>query len=170
MKKTILILALFIGLLITSSGFNKTSLNTAIGKEAPQIPSLEIQDVIKQSEKEGTFVLLSFWSASDGVSRMTINNYNTWLDDNNDAKLNLVALNFDKSSALFNEIVRRDGLQSEWQFNVAGELARKIKNEYHLDDGYGSLLIAPDGKIVAHNPSSEVLADYTQNHFDGAVE
>lgn len=162
MKKTILIAALFIGLLITSSGFNKTSLNTSIGKMAPALSSVEIDDAIKKSEDEGKYVLLSFWSASDGASRLTTNDYDSWLSKNDSGNIELLAVNFDKSEKLFKEIVKRDGLDDSRQFNVSGNLARHIKDEYHLDDGYGSILIDPDGMIVAHNPSTNELSKYSQ--------
>lgn len=162
MKKTILIFALFVGLLITSSGFNRQSLNTAIGKDAPEISNFDISETIKQCEDAGRYVLLSFWSSADGASRLSVNNYDAWLNHNRDANIDLLAVNFDKSSTLFNEIVRRDSLDNSYQFNVGGEVARQIRNDYHLDDGYGSLLINPQGMIVAHNPSTDVLAEYTE--------
>ncbi len=162
MKKTILLLALFIGLLVTSSGFNSTSLNTAIGKDAPDIACQDIADAIRQCEDEGRYVLLSFWSSTDGQSRLSVNNYDAWLGNNKDAKVDLLAVNFDKSSNLFHEIVKRDGLDSYNQYNVAGETARQIMHDYHLDNGYGSLLIDPQGKIIAHNPTTETLAEYTE--------
>ena len=162
MKKTILLLALFLGLLVTSTGFNSTSLNTAIGKDAPQIDCYEISQAIKQCEDQGRYVLLSFWSSTDGPSRLSVNTYDTWLENNRGAKVDLLAVNFDKSSNLFHEIVKRDGLDKDYQYNVAGETARQIIHDYHLDSGYGSLLIDPQGKIIAHNPTTALLAEYTE--------
>lgn len=158
MKKTILILALFIGLLITSSGFNKTSLNTSIGKLAPALAIDKIENVIDQSEQEGKYVLLSFWSTTDGASRMSVNNYNNWMSNRQPENVDFLSVNFDKSERLFHEIVKRDGLNSDQQFNVSGNQAKQIIRDYHLDKGYGSILISPEGKIVAHNPTNGDLA------------
>ena len=157
MKKTIVILSLFIGLLITSSGFNKTSLNTSIGKELPSIANDEISKAIEQCENAGKYVLINFWSAADGGSRQSVNAYTSWLNANGNNKIDLLSVNFDKSEKLFKEIVKRDGLIEEMQFNVSGNLARKIKDEFHLDNGYGSLLIDPKGQIIYHNPTAEDL-------------
>ena len=44
------------------------------------------------------------------------------------------------------------------QFNVSGNLAKKIKDDFHLDHGYGTLLIDPSGQIVAHNPSIDEVS------------
>lgn len=158
MKKTILLVVLFIGLLITSSGFNKTTLNTTIGKIAPSLSYDVIDNAIKQSEDEGKYVLLSFWSTTDGASRLSTNDYSFWLNNHNDSNIELISVNFDKSEKLFREIVKRDGLNDEQQYNVSGNLAQHIKDEFHLDNGYGSLLIDPSGTIVAHNPSTEELS------------
>lgn len=160
-KKTILIFSLFIGLLLTSSGFNKTSLNTSIGKEMPSIADEQINNALKQCESDGKYVLLSFWSSSDALSRQNVNDYTSWLKANGNSKIDLLSVNFDKSERLFQEIVRRDGLNSEMQFNVSGNQAYKIKDEFHLDKGYGSILLDPSGKIIAHNPTREELENLT---------
>ena len=158
MKKTILILSLFIGLVITSSGFNKTSLNTSIGKEIPTIVDEEISNAIEQCERDGKYVLITFWSATDGESRKTTNDYTSWLNSTGIKKVDLLSVNFDKSERLFQEIVKRDGLNEDMQFNVSGNLAKKIKDDFHLDHGYGTLLIDPSGQIVAHNPSIDEVS------------
>ena len=158
MKKTILILSLFIGLLITSSGFNKTSLNTSIGKDLPEIANDEISKVIEQCERDGKYVLINFWATTDGNSRQSVNDYTAWLNAHGNGKIDLLSVNFDKSERLFKEIVKRDGLIDETQFNVSGNQARQIMNEFHLDNGYGSLLINPSGRIIYHNPSPEDLS------------
>ncbi len=157
-KQTILICSLFIGLLITSSGFNRTSLNTSIGKQMPTLAVDEIDRIIEQCEKEGKYVLINFWSTSDGDSRKTANDYTTWIDEDDiNSKIDLLSVNFDKSEKLFHEIVRRDGLKEETQFNVSGNQASKIIDDFHLEQGYGSLLIDPSGQIVSHNPSRSEL-------------
>ncbi|MDE5553672.1 MAG: thioredoxin family protein [Muribaculaceae bacterium] len=158
-KKTILIFSLFIGLLLTSSGFNRTSLNTSIGKDMPTIADEQINNALKQCENDGKYVLLSFWSTSDALSRQSVNDYTSWLKTNGNSKIDLLSVNFDKSERLFQEIVKRDGLNSDMQFNVSGNQAFKIKDEFHLDKGYGSILLDPSGKIIAHNPTREQLDD-----------
>lgn len=158
-KKTILIFSFFIGLLVTSAGYNKTSLNTTIGKTIPEIADENINNALRQCEQDGKYILLSFWSTSDGLSRQSVNDYTSWLKSNGNNKIDLLSVNFDKSERLFQEIVKRDGLFSDMQFNVSGNQAYKLKNEFHLDDGYGSLLLDPNGKIIAHNPTREQLED-----------
>ncbi len=157
MKKTILIFTLFVGLLITSSGFNSHIFSTNPGAIAPTVADKEISDLINQSENEGHYVLLTFWSTSDGVSRKSVNDYTAWLHANDNANVEMLSVNFDKSESLFREIVKRDGLDSEKNFNVKGVAARQIAEEFNLDKGFGAVLIAPNGRVVCVNPTLEQL-------------
>ena len=68
-----------------------------------------------------------------------------------------LSVNFDQSKQLFKEVVRRDKLNAKTQFNVQGDDARNIKETFHLEDGYNSLLIDPIGQVVATNPSTATL-------------
>ena len=157
MKKTILIITLFVGLLISSSGFNSHIFSTTPGALAPTVADKEINHIISQSESEGHYILLTFWSTSDGASRKNVNDYTAWIHSNNSSKIEMLSVNFDKSENLFREIVKRDGLDSQKQFNVKGSIARQITDEFNLNKGLGSVLISPEGKIVCANPTIEQL-------------
>ncbi len=157
MKKTFLIAALFLGLLIVSAAFNKTERNTEIGKDAPEITISTAGDTIDLNSLKGKYVLISFWASDDACSRAAANNYTAWTNRHKNTNLSYVGINFDDSKTLFNEIVRLDGLNPVQQHNVSGDDAKDLEMKYHLDDGYGSLLIDPEGKIIAHNPTDTEL-------------
>ncbi|MDE7376969.1 MAG: SCO family protein, partial [Muribaculaceae bacterium] len=74
------------------------------------------------------------------------------------ANLRHVSVNFDQEPALFAEIAKRDGLDMAQQFNVTGAQANNIASDYGLDHGFGSMLIAPDGRIAKVNPSLSELS------------
>ena len=157
MKKTFIIVALFLGLLIVSAAFNKTERNTTIGKDAPEISVNTTDDTIDLTSLKGKYVLLSFWASDDARSREAVNNYTAWSNSHKDSNIRYVGINFDDSRTLFNEIVRLDSLNPVEQYNVRGNDAKEIEMKYQLDDGYGSLLIDPEGKIIAHNPTDSQL-------------
>lgn len=157
MKQTFLIAALFIGLLIISASFNKTERNTAIGKDAPEIAINTDRDSIDLNSLKGKYVLLSFWASDDARSRAAVNDYTAWCNTNKKTNLSFVGINFDDSKTLFNEIVKLDRLNAPQQYNVTGNTAKELEMKYHLDDGYGSLLIDPEGVIIAHNPTDAQL-------------
>lgn len=157
MKKTILIFTLFVGLLISSSGFNEYIFSTTPGSFAPIVPDTEINDIISQSENNGQYVLLTFWTSTDGEARKSINDYSAWIHDKSTDRLDLLSINFDKSENLFREIVKRDGIGCYQHFNVSGTTARHITDTFNLSKGYGSILIAPDGRVVCVNPTRDQL-------------
>lgn len=157
MKKTFMIVALFLGLLIVSAAFNKTERNTTIGKDAPAITVSTDNDTIDLNRLRGKYVLVSFWTSGDAPSRVAVNNYTAWTNSHKNANFSYLGINFDDSKTLFNEIVRLDRLNLAEQYNVSGDAAKELEMKYHLDEGYGSLLINPEGKIIAHNPTDAEL-------------
>lgn len=74
-------------------------------------------------------------------------------------KVCLVGINLDENSSLFSQIVSADNLNKKTQFNVKGKKAAKINTDYHLTAGYGTLLIGPDGRVIAANPSTARLSE-----------
>jgi hypothetical protein len=85
------------------------------------------------------------------------NEYAAFEKNANADEICFLSVNFDQNKRLFNEVVRRDKLNAETQFNVQGDDARNIKETFHLEDGYNSLLIDPIGQVVATNPSTATL-------------
>ena len=65
---------------------------------------------------------------------------------------------------LFHEIVRLDSLEPSKQFHASGDTARIIIDNYGLERGYGAVLIDPEGKVAAYNPSDNQLDDIFAIH------
>lgn len=159
-KKTFFLAAIAICLLMVATGYKtRSSAAPEIGKEAPDVAYDPVDTAISRFEREGKYVLLSFWSASDASSRKAVNDYTAWLNANPayDARIELVAVNFDNEKPLYQEIVRIDSLRVREQFNVPQAQGRVIKSRYDFNDVYGSVLIAPDGKIKDYNPAPQQL-------------
>lgn len=157
MKKTFLIAALFIGVLLFAGGYAESRHHKPIGLHAPAIALEEADSVINLDRMRGDYVLLTFWSSTDAVSRQATNLYTAWERHNPEADLKMIGINFDDSQALFREIVRRDSLVNDQQFHISGERAKELSDKYGLDQGFGSVLINPEGRIVAYNPSPDEL-------------
>ena len=158
MKKTILTLALFAGMLFASSGYNGKVFGTEQGDWAPVVSFTEDDAPVSVDQFRGKYLLLSFWSSTDASSRVDVNKYSSWIGSiSADANVDHVAVNFDTNRTLFDEIVRRDNLTGTKQFNVQGDMARDIIESYGLSDGFGSVLIDPQGRVSAINPSKEEL-------------
>lgn len=160
MKQTILIAVIFIGVLLCAVGYSDSQYHTSVGRQAPAMWLPEQATGAPQqtlADNRGKFVLINFWSCTDAPSRKSANDYTAWLRANPGKDLRLLSVNVDSSPDLFNEIVRRDSLIGATQYHVQGDTAAAIVNNYGLDKGLGSLLVSPDGKIVAHNPDKSYL-------------
>lgn len=157
MKKTFFLAALLIGLMVCAGGHSDSEYLTSIGRVAPQLYIKSAEDSIALDELRGNYVLVNFWNSVDAASRRDANLYTAWLRRHLGSDLRLVGINFDESEGLFNEIVRLDSLEATQQHHVSGDLAKTIIDSYSLGDGYGSVLISPGGKIIAHNPTDEDL-------------
>ncbi len=124
------------------------------------VPSLTLQSEtqnVSLNKLKGKYVLLTFWSSTDAISRVACNEYTAFEKKANADEICFLSVNFDQSEQLFKEVVRRDKLNAKTQFNVQGDVAQNIKKTFHLEDGYNSLLIDPIGQIVATNPSTATL-------------
>ena len=157
MKKTFLIAALLIGLLLFAGGYADSHYKTAPGHQAPFLSMNDADSMLTLDRMKGDYVLVNFWSSSDATSRQAANLYTAWQRRHPEAKLKMLGINFDDSEGLFHEIVRRDSLVAEEQFYVRGDTARAIFDNYGLSDGFGAVLIGPDGHIIALNPTDAEL-------------
>jgi len=143
------------------SGFNDQRLGVMPGNVAPMLSLKNDVSNFNLSDYQGKYVLLSFWSSGDAKSRMLCNSYDAWVNSNDprNEKVKLVGVNFDDNNILFSQISScRQPTMLKTQFNAKGKNAEKINSDYHLAAGYGTLLIGPDGRVVAANPSIDSLA------------
>lgn len=158
MKKTLKFIVIFAVLLISVSAYSGKIIDASNGHYAPSLTLQNEQENISLKDLKGKYVLLSFWSSTDALSRVACNEYTAFERESNaEEQFCLLSVNFDQNSGLFREIVRRDNLNTESQFNVQGDEARKIKEKFHLEDGYNSFLIDPTGRIISTDPSTSTL-------------
>lgn len=158
MKKTLLSIALMAMLLFATSAYNRDAIGTRVGDSVPALAVANEQAAVDLNQMRGEYVLVTFWSSADAASRVQCNQYASWMKSNQPQGLQHISVNFDKEPQLFQEIARRDKLDTSAQFNVQGEDAARIFSDFGLADGYGSLLISPDGRIDAINPTTSELS------------
>lgn len=155
--------AAIVVLLLFSSAFKGSGIAPSVGSFAPRFEIRNEEASVSLDDYRGKYVVLSFWAAADARSRLRCNELTTAVDAVNsrndiaDDRICLVAVNFDRSRKLFQEIVRRDNLDNDTQFYVDGSSADRLRRDYDLDNGYNSFLISPQGKIIAVNPTSDYL-------------
>jgi hypothetical protein len=160
MKKTFLMVASLLVLLLTTSGFNDNHHGAMPGDIAPIINLQNDLSAVDLSHYRGKYVILSFWTSTDANSRLLCNRYDAWIKNNDPGnnKVCMLGINLDENTTLFSQIVRADNLNPKAQFNAKGKNAEKINSDYHLNSGYGTLLIGPDGRVIASNPEPSQIA------------
>lgn len=160
MKKTMMIIALFVVLMISMASRSDRDYQAAKGFSAPELELVGGSDSskVELSDLKGRYVLINFWAASDAESRIAAHGFDRMMEKADKERLCLLQVNMDRSMRLFREIVRRDRLNEAQQFSVTAEDASAVKNAFHLNEGLQSYLIDPDGEIIAVNPSIETVA------------
>ncbi len=162
MKRTLLLVFICVGLLLCAVGYSDSRYRTALGRLAPALVVGNSQGKVFLDSLKGRYVLVNFWNSTDAASREAANRYTAWMRkklQSAGTKVAFVSVNFDESDKLFEEIVRLDSLIPSQQYHVEGASAKAIRDNYGLEEGYGSLLVDRNGRIVAHNPSAEELDD-----------
>ena len=161
MKRLLLIIAFVAVFILGTSGYNENRFGTQVGDNAPALVVSNSIGKTSLDDCRGKYVLLSFWNSNDALSRTGVNSYQTWVNSckKHSEKIALIAVNLEDDTQLFSSIVKLDNLDSKCQFNVKGDEALKIREDFKIYDNMGTLLIDTDGKILAINPSVQLLND-----------
>lgn len=167
MKKTIIFIAFFVAL-TTLIGMATASTDRAVdgieGAKAPVFKVERADSLVLLNDLKGQWVLLQFWTSADALSRLAVKEYSrincsVAAEGSSAARFRHLAVNLDRSQRLFDEIVRRDGLDAKSQFHVGDAAMRAtLAGSYHLDNGMKAFLIDPDGQIVAVDPSADTIS------------
>ena len=168
MKKTIGLLLLAVAVCIISvAAYTERVYQPREGYRAPSFELTALSDTsttLRLADLKGQYVLLSFWSAADPMSRMRNMNNDVIARRVDDAlppdardTLNFISVNFDSSRRLVEEIAARDSLNLRDILLAAGPDSRRLRSDYHLIDGYRSYLIDPAGRVIARNPSEATI-------------
>lgn len=169
MKKTIILLVIAIAVITLSIvSYNDRADRELEGSAAPELnlPALETgAPGLSLADLKGQYVVVSFWSAADPASRMRnmdyeniVNKIDSGLTRDHEP-LAFVSVNFDSSGSLVSEIAAIDGLDPASIARAEGASARRLIDEYNLDDGFDAFLVDPSGRIVGRNPSEEELLE-----------
>lgn len=158
MKKTLLAIVTFAAFFIFTSARYQAPADSKIGHNAPGFVVSDNDATIELQKLRGRYVLVTFWSSTDAESRIANLQYDRIA--NNSKKFEYVAINYDPSEAVYEEVVKIDGLSTRQQYRDDDGENSKIYKSYRLGEGFQSLLISPEGKILAVNPEKEDIDKY----------
>ena len=103
----------------------------------------------------GKYVLLTLWSSADVSSRLDNIRCDRYAAEQADVVL--VSVNFDRSKALFDELVAADGLDSSTQYYCERQDRSVFEQKWGGSQQYNTYLIDSRGVVIAVNPSDKEL-------------
>lgn len=163
MRKTLGIFTLCLVIILSLSAGIKGIEDTTPGTKAPEftINVSGLQAVRKtinlKQLTSGRYTLINFWDSTNAGSRVMTSRYDDIFKSLDSNRIQLLSLNLDNNSTLFDEISRLDKLSESNQFHVEGKAASMLKDLYHLNEGYKAVLLDPSGTIIAIDPTIEQL-------------
>lgn len=104
----------------------------------------------------GKYVLLTLWSSADVASRLDNIRCDRYAAISQSVER--LSVNFDRSKALFNELVAIDGLDSSTQYYCERQARSVFEQKWGTDHHYNTYLISPSGTVVAVNPTNQEIS------------
>lgn len=155
MKKFIFLMTTLVLVLIFTSASGTVATDSRIGAKASSFTIGNDSSVVTLSQFRGSYVLLSFWSSADAISRLDNMRYSKLAQGND--KLELVAVNFDRSRALFDEVVLADSLDTSCQYFCESQDRKQFDKSWGTSEQFNTYLIDRRGVVIAVNPSDNEL-------------
>lgn len=161
MKKLCIIITCICALMLGASAFVDNRREVAIGNDVPTLVLGEGDEAFSLESLKGKWVILSFWSAADAESRLGRNQIEAFFrgpgaDAATDVEV--VSVNFDRSSQLMNEIIKHDNLLGEHHHVASSETMDALRSAFRMENGLRSFVINPEGKLVAADPTPKDLS------------
>lgn len=155
MKKLLFILStLALVVMFTSANSNKNA--SMVGIAAGDFTIGNDEGVVSLKQLHGEFVLLTLWSSTDVDSRLENIKYNRYAAQSE--KTVQLSVNFDRTKALFDELVKADSLDASSQYFCQIQDRSFFEERWGANKRYNTYLINPLGTIVAVNPSDDELS------------
>jgi peroxiredoxin len=141
---------------VFTSSRTTISNDSRVGTKAANISIGNEENVVELEQFRGKFVVLNMWTSADAITRIENIELNKIARDND--KLVHMGVNFDRSKALFREVVSLDSLA------VSSQYFCEIQDRPSFEKRWGDInkpctfLINGNGVIVAVNPTlKEIL-------------
>ena len=155
MKKLVFLMVTCVLVLISTSASSTVSSDSRIGTRAANFTIGNDDNVVTLNQFRGKMVLLTFWSSADAVARLDNMRYNRLTRQND--KLVQLAVNFDRSRALFEEVVYADSLDTSSQFFCELQDRKPFEQKWGTSEQFNTYLIDSRGVVIAVNPSDKEL-------------
>lgn len=141
--------------LVFTSSRSTLSSDSRVGTHASNFSISNEDRVVELAQFKGKFVVLNMWTSADALTRLE----NIQLDRmaRSNGKFVHLAVNFDRSKALFREVVTIDSLDVASQFFCENQDRRAFEKKWGKISEPCTFLINADGVIVAVNPTASEI-------------
>lgn len=157
MKRLVFLFVTLTVVLIFTSSRTTIASDSRIGTKGANFTVENEDGVVTLNQFRGKYVLLNVWSSADAMARIENIKFNK-LSEQND-KLVQLALNFDRSKALFNEVVAADSIDVSSQYFCQIQDRPSFEQKWAAGEKSCTFLINGKGVIVAINPSEKEILE-----------
>ena len=151
MKKFVCLLITLCVVLVFTSSRTTISNDSRVGTKASNFSIGNEENVVELEQYRGKFVVLNMWTSADAVTRLETIELNKIARNN--PQIVHMGVNFDRSKALFREVVSLDSLAVSSQFFCEIQDRPSFEKRWGSIDKPCTFLINGKGVIVAVNPT-----------------
>ena len=127
-----------------------------VGRIAPEVVLCNESKPLNLQSANGEYTLLSFWASYDAASRARNASLSHMAE--NDARIRMVSISFDRYESVYMAAVKQDGGSSgDSYWEMDGENS-DIYKSYGLKNGFTNYLLNNEGVIVAKDVTADDLA------------
>ena len=156
MKKFVCLLITLCVVLVFTSSRTTISNDSRVGTKAANFSIGNEENVVELDQYRGKFVVLNMWTSADAITR--IENIELNKIARNSEKIVHMGVNFDRSKALFREVVGLDSLEVSSQYFCELQDRPSFEKRWGSLDNPCTFLINQKGVIIAVNPTvKEIL-------------
>ena len=141
--------------LVFTSSRTTISNDSRVGTKASNFSIGNEENVVELEQYRGKFVVLNMWTSADAVTRLENIELNKIARNN--PQIVHMGVNFDRSKALFREVVSLDSLAVSSQFFCEIQDRPSFEKRWGSIDKPCTFLINGKGVIVAVNPTIEEI-------------
>lgn len=156
MKKLLFIMVTLAVVVLFTSASSNNEKGGIVGTHASDFTIGNDNGMMSLSQLRGKHVLLTLWTSADVVSRLDNIKYDRYVSKSTNVVQ--LSVNFDRSKALFDELVAADSLDTSGQYFCERQDRSIFEKKWGAGRQYNTYLINPSGTVVAVNPTDEEIS------------
>ena len=119
-----------------------------VGKNAPEIETINGNSVINDEVSEGKTKLISFWSPKKPASRIANKNFSLKYGENSGEDIEFISICTDSDEDLMREVMKIDGINIDKSYSYS-EISSRVFKDYAVEENPRAFMISEEGKIIS---------------------